>query len=67
MRNYKLLDAIEAYLLADKAYSKNPTNETVGSLSDKRARLEVILSTETSTEDITEMFSDLRAYWDTLK
>jgi hypothetical protein len=67
MRNRNLLDALEVYVLADKAYSKHPTYKKFLDMKEKRNKLEVVIAVETTTDDVIEMFSDLREYWDTLE
>lgn len=67
MRNYKLLDALEAYLLASKEYSQKPNKEKWELKAEKIVSLNKIVEVQSTTEDIKEMIQDLRDYWETLK
>ncbi|OJU55649.1 MAG: hypothetical protein BGN96_12240 [Bacteroidales bacterium 45-6] len=68
MRNYKLLDALEAYLLAEDEWIKNPSVDAKSIyIREKREKLERVIWLSSTTEDIKEMIQDLRDYWETLK
>ena len=66
MRNYKLLDALEAYLLAEKETFINNVKEQHHESWLKRVRLEGIIG-EAAPEDITDLIQDIKDYWETLK
>ncbi len=67
MRNYKLLDALEAYLLAEDEYACKHTISNEEQVKEKRSKLEAVIAVETNTEDIKDLIQDLRDYWATLK
>ena len=73
--NRELAKGIEEYLLTRKVcYDHFDNGGVFGNLStsdyERYMRAQSTLKTalsEVSMEDITELFSDLRAYWDTLE
>ncbi len=67
MRNQKLVNAVEAYLLALKNHMENPTKRNFQYLTEAESKLTPVLAIESDKEDITEMFADLRDYWNTLQ
>lgn len=65
-RNKKLLEATETYLVCLRNNMRQPTSKNVERLLSAERLLESIVSIESKQEDITEMFEDLRDYWETL-
>jgi hypothetical protein len=65
MKNRELLEAIENYIVDVKKAEGNSENAKISvKLSAIELKIEI---KHASMEDITEMFTDLREYWDTLK
>ncbi|MDH6308115.1 hypothetical protein M2451_002634 [Dysgonomonas sp. PFB1-18] len=67
MRNRNLLDAVESYLVCLKKHMEQPTGDNFAQLQSAERKLTPIVAIESNMEDIKEMFSDLRDYWDTLE
>jgi hypothetical protein len=66
MRNKKLLDAIEDYVM--KSYDVIKLKNTVSENYKKSAGMHLAkVLTNTSLDDVVEIFDDLRDYWDTLE
>jgi hypothetical protein len=66
-KNRKLLDAVENYLICFKKCLNQPTAENYTKQQSAEGAFTKTLSVESKIEDITDMFSDLRDYWDTLE
>ncbi len=67
MVNRKLLDAVENYLVCFKKCLDQPTAENYEKQQLAESGFITTLSIESNLEDVTEIFSDLRDYWDTLE
>jgi hypothetical protein len=66
MRNRNLLDVVASYVACLKNQMDDPSNgshkRTITAHRDLISTIDVV-----RLEDITEMFADLRDYWDTLE
>jgi hypothetical protein len=67
MKNRKLAKAIEEYVISLRNHMVNPTGENFKRFQKAEMELTPILAIESEFVDITEMFSDLHDYWDTLE
>jgi len=67
MINRELAKAIENYLVALKLHGTKPTQRRFKLLKEAESKLFALVFIENSLLDITQIFADLRDYWDTLE
>lgn len=62
-----LAKAIERYVIASKNYAVRPSSKRFKELQDSQKKLDVLIALEATILGISEVFADLRDYWDTLE